>query len=205
MFEEKSNTETKLRPELEKPYKELLTQAKLIAKISIESKLPIVEEEYCQKFKNQLMEVVYTWTEGASFATICKMTDVYEGSLIRMFRRLEELLRQMIMAAKAMGSEELEKRFEDAMGKVRRGVTPHFTSSKISTSLTPQFSRHRQFWFALPINLAAPLNPCCLAYTRPVFSSLLFRSFSASSSSQKLSGLVLFHSSSPVILRIFNV
>ena len=124
MFEEKSNTETKLRPDLEKPYKELLTQAKLIAKISIESKLPIVEEEYCQKFKNQLMEVVYTWTQGASFAAICKMTDVYEGSLIRMFRRLEELLRQMIMAAKAMGSEELEKKFEDAMGKIRRGVTP---------------------------------------------------------------------------------
>lgn len=130
MFEEKSNTEIQLKPELEKPYKELLTQAKLIAKISIESKLPIVEEEYCQKFKNQLMEVVYTWTQGASFATICKMTDVYEGSLIRMFRRLEELLRQMIMAAKAMGSEELEKRFEDAMGKVRRGVTPPFYISQ---------------------------------------------------------------------------
>jgi ATP-dependent RNA helicase DOB1 len=122
VFEEKSNTEAKLKPELEKPYKELLSQAKLIAKISIESKLPVVEEEYCQKFKNQLMEVVYTWSQGASFATICKMTDVYEGSLIRMFRRLEELLRQMIMAAKAMGSPELEKKFEDAMGKVRRDI-----------------------------------------------------------------------------------
>lgn len=122
MFEEKSNTETKLKPELEKPYKELLTQAKHIAKVSIESKLPLVEEEYCQKFKNQLMEVVSTWSQGASFATICKMTDVYEGSLIRMFRRLEELLRQMIMAAKAMGNENLEKRFEDAMSKISRGI-----------------------------------------------------------------------------------
>jgi superfamily II RNA helicase len=49
------------------------------------------------------------------------MTDVYEGSLIRMFRRLEELLRQMAQASKVMGSEELEKKFEEALTKVKRG------------------------------------------------------------------------------------
>jgi len=52
---------------------------------------------------------------------LSKMTDVYEGSLIRMFRRLEELLRQMAQAAKVMGSDELEKKFEDSLSKVKRG------------------------------------------------------------------------------------
>ena len=42
------------------------------------------------------------------------MTDVYEGSLIRVFRRLEECLRQMAQAAKVMGSEDLEGKFETA-------------------------------------------------------------------------------------------
>jgi ATP-dependent RNA helicase DOB1 len=51
-----------------------------------------------------------------------KMTDVYEGSLIRLFRRLEELLRQMAQAAKTMGSEELEKKFELALTKVKRDL-----------------------------------------------------------------------------------
>ena len=51
-----------------------------------------------------------------------KMTDVYEGSLIRVFRRLEENLRQMAEASKAMGSEELEKKFEDALTKVKRDM-----------------------------------------------------------------------------------
>ena len=51
-----------------------------------------------------------------------KMTDVYEGSLIRLFRRLEELLRQVAQAAKVMGSEELEQKFEAALGKVRRDI-----------------------------------------------------------------------------------
>lgn len=51
-----------------------------------------------------------------------KMTDVYEGSLIRVFRRLEECLRQMAQAAKVMGSEDLESKFEEALGKVRRDI-----------------------------------------------------------------------------------
>lgn len=51
-----------------------------------------------------------------------KMTDVYEGSLIRLYRRLEELLRQMAQASKVMGSPDLEKKFEDALTKVRRDI-----------------------------------------------------------------------------------
>lgn len=51
-----------------------------------------------------------------------KMTDVYEGSLIRLFRRLEELLRQMAQAAKVMGSEDLEQKFEQSLVKVKRDI-----------------------------------------------------------------------------------
>lgn len=50
------------------------------------------------------------------------MTDVYEGSLIRLFRRLEELLRQIAQAAKVMGNQELEQKFETALTKVRRDL-----------------------------------------------------------------------------------
>lgn len=54
--------------------------------------------------------------------TLSKMTDVYEGSLIRLFRRLEELLRQMAQAAKVMGSDDLEAKFEQSLTKVRRDI-----------------------------------------------------------------------------------
>lgn len=63
---------------------------------------------------------------GATTCTVLtclsKMTDVYEGSLIRLFRRLEELLRQIAQAAKVMGSEDLEQKFEVALTKVRRDI-----------------------------------------------------------------------------------
>jgi ATP-dependent RNA helicase DOB1 len=51
-----------------------------------------------------------------------KMTEVYEGSLIRLFRRLEELLRQMAQAGKVMGSDELTLKFEESLTKIRRDI-----------------------------------------------------------------------------------
>lgn len=50
------------------------------------------------------------------------MTNAYEGSLIRVFRRLEELLRQMAEAGKVMGSEELTEKFETSLSKIRRDI-----------------------------------------------------------------------------------
>lgn len=50
------------------------------------------------------------------------MTNAYEGSLIRLFRRLEELLRQMAQGAKVMGSEELQVKFEASLNKIRRDI-----------------------------------------------------------------------------------
>ncbi|KAJ5342015.1 Helicase C-terminal [Penicillium brevicompactum] len=123
VFEEKVKEATPLaKDELSKPLKAIQTQARIIAKVSQESKMAVNEEEYVQSFHWELMEVVYEWTQGRSFADICKMTDVYEGSLIRVFRRLEECLRQMAQAAKVMGSEDLESKFEEALTKIRRDI-----------------------------------------------------------------------------------
>ncbi|KAK6820006.1 rRNA-processing arch domain protein [Aspergillus parasiticus SU-1] len=123
VFEEKSKeTPALTRDELAKPLKEIQAQARIVAKVSQESKLAVNEEEYVQSFHWELMEVIYEWANGKSFVDICKMTDVYEGSLIRVFRRLEECLRQMAQASKVMGSEELESKFETALTKVRRDI-----------------------------------------------------------------------------------
>ena len=47
--------------------------ARRIAKVSTESKLPIVEDEYVQSFKVELMDAVVQWCRGASFSEICKV------------------------------------------------------------------------------------------------------------------------------------
>lgn len=47
--------------------------ARRIAKVSQESKLPLVEDEYVQSFKVELMDAVVQWCRGASFSDICKV------------------------------------------------------------------------------------------------------------------------------------
>lgn len=53
--------------------------AKRIAKVSADAKLEVDEETYLNQFKPHLMDVIYAWANGATFAQICKMTDVFEG------------------------------------------------------------------------------------------------------------------------------
>ncbi|KAF5012703.1 hypothetical protein FDECE_1263 [Fusarium decemcellulare] len=116
IFDEKVEAPA-LKEELQKPFREVQAKARIIAKVSQECKLDVNEEEYVQKLKWQLMETVYTWAQGRP-----KMTNIYEGSLIRLFRRLEELLRQMAQAAKVMGNEDLTKKFDESLQKIRRDI-----------------------------------------------------------------------------------
>ncbi|EGE79190.1 ATP-dependent RNA helicase DOB1 [Blastomyces gilchristii SLH14081] len=123
VFEESSKETPPIsKEELAKPLRDIQAQARIIAKVSQESKLAVNEDEYVKGFRWELMEVIYEWAKGKSFAEICKMTDVYEGSLIRTFRRLEECMRQMAQAAKVMGSEDLEKKFEKSLEMVKRDI-----------------------------------------------------------------------------------
>lgn len=129
VFDEKSEQPSKLKDELAGPLRVMQEAARRIAKIAIESKLSLVEDDYVASFKPELMDAVYSWCKGAKFSEICKMTDVFEGSLIRVFRRLQELIRQMSMAARAIGSEELEKKFNDSLKCLERQSSVAFAAS----------------------------------------------------------------------------
>ncbi|CAG8741794.1 4434_t:CDS:2, partial [Acaulospora colombiana] len=95
----------KMTAELAGPLASMQNIARRIAQISKESKLELVEDQYVAQFKVELMDA---------------LTDQYEGTIIRTFRRLQELLRQMTAAAKAIGNNELEKKFIDALALLER-------------------------------------------------------------------------------------
>jgi len=122
VFQEKSAANAELREELMIPLRFCQDNARRVATVQKESKLAIDVEEYVQKFKPHMMDVVYSWSEGAKFIEICKMTDIFEGSVIRCMRRLEELLRQLQSASKAIGNTELEDKFAEAIVKIKRDI-----------------------------------------------------------------------------------
>lgn len=88
VFEEKTEILPKLSEELSKPLKTMQEFAKKIATVSKETKLEIDEKVYIEKFRPNLMDVIYSWTKGKSFSEISKMTDAFEGSIIRCMRQI---------------------------------------------------------------------------------------------------------------------
>ena len=70
VFEEKVNEPPALKKELENPVREIQKMARMVAKVSVESKLPVNEEEYVQSFKTGIVAVIFEWACGKSFAEI---------------------------------------------------------------------------------------------------------------------------------------
>ncbi|XP_078048359.1 exosome RNA helicase Mtr4 [Augochlora pura] len=125
--DEKSNEMPRSTEELSGPLRQMQDLARRIAKVSTEANLELDEDAYVERFKPYLMDVVYSWSKGATFLQICKMTDIFEGSIIRCMRRLEEVLRQLCQAAKNIGNTDLENKFSEAIKLIKRDIV--FASS----------------------------------------------------------------------------
>ncbi|XP_058068474.1 DExH-box ATP-dependent RNA helicase DExH10 [Magnolia sinica] len=120
---DKSNEQIHLRTELAKPLQQLQDTARRIAEIQRECKLEVNVDEYVEStVRPYLMDVIYCWSKGASFADIIEMTDIFEGSIIRLARRLDEFLNQLRAAAHAVGEADLENKFAAASECLRRGI-----------------------------------------------------------------------------------
>lgn len=122
VFDEKANEMPKLTETLSGPLRLMQDTARRIARVSREAKIDIDEELYVDSFRPHMMDIVNAWCNGCTFSEICKMTDVFEGSIIRCMRRLEETLRQMCQASKAIGNTELENKFAEGIRRIKRDI-----------------------------------------------------------------------------------
>jgi len=119
---EKSSEMPKLTDELSGSLRTMQDMARRIAKVSREAKIELEEDSYVEKFKPFMMDIVHEWCRGSTFLNICKMTDMFEGSIIRSMRLLEELLRQMVQASKNIGNTELENKFSESIKLLKRDI-----------------------------------------------------------------------------------
>jgi len=122
VFEETVKGTINVREDMQAPMRTLQETARRIAKVAAECKITIDAEEYVEKFKASMIDLVYQWCKGAKFSEIMKLTTIFEGSVIRAMRRLEELLRQLTVAAKAIGNSELETKFTQGVARIKRDI-----------------------------------------------------------------------------------
>jgi antiviral helicase SKI2 len=74
-----------------------------------------------------LVQVVYHWARGVPFTTICTLSEVPEGSIVRLIVRLEETCREFRNAARIIGDASLYEKMEEASRLIRRDIV--FASS----------------------------------------------------------------------------
>ncbi|KIJ27861.1 hypothetical protein M422DRAFT_235914 [Sphaerobolus stellatus SS14] len=115
--------------ELAGPLRTMQEVARRIAKVANESKLLVDDDDYVSSFNVELMDTVLQWCRGASFFEITKLTEQFEGNLVRVFRRLQELIRQISKAATVIGNLELEEKLKKASEMLERPNSVIFCSS----------------------------------------------------------------------------
>ena len=79
-------------------------------------------EAYINGFRPDIMEAVGAWYRGAKFRETLRLLDVFEGSLVRAIRRLEELLRQLAAACQTVGETKLAERLHAADEHIKRDI-----------------------------------------------------------------------------------
>eukprot|EP00803_Ostreobium_quekettii_P000360 evm.model.scf_2577.3 EVM.evm.TU.scf_2577.3 scf_2577:12172-20282(+) len=96
--------------------------ARRVARVCSDCKLPINEGEFLGRFRPDLMEATLAWSNGAKFSDALKLVEVYEGSLVRAIRRLDQLLREVEGAVQLMGDKQLAETVAAAASSLERDI-----------------------------------------------------------------------------------
>jgi antiviral helicase SKI2 len=131
VFQEKSDVDpyTHVNSSLQRGIDAILAISKRVNDIQILHQVVLSSDE--ADFENQprfqLVEVVYQWAEGMGFKEIMDLTDVMEGTIVRVVTRLDETCREVMSAARLIGDPGLYAKMEKAREMIRRDVV--FTAS----------------------------------------------------------------------------
>ena len=116
---------------LMKLYTDLKKIIESIVDIYIEYKINIKDKEaFIKTFRYDMMKNILYWITGEkTFAEICdeKISDMYEGSFVRTIRRLDELIKELILCSDLLGNSSLKEKLENISKKIKRGIP--FTAS----------------------------------------------------------------------------
>jgi antiviral helicase SKI2 len=68
------------------------------------------------------VEVVYEWARGMPFSRITDLTDVLEGTIVRVITRLDETCREVKNAARIIGDPTLFTKMQTCQELIKRDI-----------------------------------------------------------------------------------
>lgn len=124
VFQEKTDIVPNVTPQLEKGKAEIIAIAKRINEIQERHQVLMSSEndDFESRSRFGLMEVVYEWAKGMPFSQITDLTDVLEGTIVRVITRLDETCREVKSAARIIGDPSLFTKMQECQELIKRDV-----------------------------------------------------------------------------------
>lgn len=125
VFQEKTDNAPTLIKSLEKGQQKIVEIAEKVNDYQIKHQViqsNSESNEFASEPRFGLVEVVYEWARGMSFNRITDLTDVMEGTIVRVITRLDETCREVKSAAKLIGDPTLYTKMQQAQEMIKRDV-----------------------------------------------------------------------------------
>ena len=126
VFQEKTEAEPTLTPHLQIGKETIIAISEKVNAFQTLHQV-ILSSDDSNDFVSQprfgLVEVVYEWARGMSFNRITDLTDVLEGTIVRVITRLDETCREVKNAARIIGDPELFTKMQMAQELIKRDIT----------------------------------------------------------------------------------
>ncbi|KIW77049.1 hypothetical protein Z517_09495 [Fonsecaea pedrosoi CBS 271.37] len=130
VFQEKTESEPQLNGNLERGKEAIIEISERVNHHQILHQVILSSDDandFVSRQRFGLVEVVYEWARGMSFNRITDLTDVMEGTIVRVITRLDETCREVMSAARLIGDPSLYAKMDKARELIRRDVV--FTAS----------------------------------------------------------------------------
>lgn len=126
VFQEKTDTVPNLTQNLDRGMKMIITISEKVNNIQTLHQVILSSDDsndFVSRPRFGLMEVVYEWAKGMTFANIMGLTDVLEGTIVRVITRLDETCREVKNAARLIGDPELFAKMQTCQEMIKRDIT----------------------------------------------------------------------------------
>jgi antiviral helicase SKI2 len=125
VFQEKTDVTPNLTASLEKGRDTIVAISEKVNSRQIQHQVILSSEDsndFVSRPRFGLVEVVYEWARGMSFNRITNLTDVMEGTIVRVITRLDETCREVKSAAKLIGDPALYLKMQAGQEMIKRDV-----------------------------------------------------------------------------------
>ncbi|KAL0239189.1 hypothetical protein PCE1_004880 [Barthelona sp. PCE] len=124
VFDSRMRNEVDPPEDLKEGMEQMNATLKHVGETCVQAGLELDLEEYLKSLQPHMMVPVMTYASGSTFAEAMESQEglSFEGDLVRVLRRLEELLRQMALVADYLNTPKIQEAFADARVMIKRGI-----------------------------------------------------------------------------------